>query len=389
MVEFFHRHKKSPMTLLLFMLAISFAGCSEEKPVQDEEVARPVRYVTLAGEEKQFSRRFSGTAKASKESALSFKVSGTVQSIDVTVGDPVKKGTLLATLDKTDLQVDVEASLASLKASQADVKAAETKVNTTRSNYARIEKLYETDNVSLSEFEQARGDFETAKAQLQATKSQVNTSKSKLQASKNQLEYAELHAPFEGIVNSIDVEENEEVNPGSPILTLSGISNLEVVVNLSDLYIAKVERGMKTKVIFPTIGGEAFEGNITEIPYATTDAPTYPVTIAIHSQDKRLRPGMSAEIYFDFDQAKRGEDFYLPADAVGEDSTGNFVFLIERQDERAGVARKRHISVGALSEKGFLVKEGVTGGDVIATSGLQLLLDGMNVVLLDDPVQDW
>ncbi len=376
-------------TIGLTALTLILSACSDEKPEVEEVVARPVRYVVLESEKSQFSRVFSGTAQSSKESALSFKVAGTIEEIAVKVGDPVQQGMILANLDEVDLQVDFKAALANLKTEEADVKAAETNVNTTRSNYNRIEKLYETDNVSLSEFEQARGDFETALAQQQASISQVTTAQSKLQAARNQLEYATLKAPFEGVVNSISVEENEEMSPGEAVLTISRIDNLEVVVNLSDLFISRVEKGMKTTVTFPTLVDATFTGEITEIPFATIDSPTYPVTISVDTKDSRLRPGMTAEILFAFDAVEKMDNLYLPVDAVGEDSQGRFVFLLEQGPKNAGIARKRHVVVGALSERGFLVKEGVSNGDLIATSGLQLLLDGMNVVLLQDPIRDW
>ncbi len=376
-------------TLGLAALIFLFSACTDEQPEVKEVIARPVRYIVLESEKSQFNRVFSGTAQSSKESALSFKVAGTLEEINVKVGDPVQHGMTLASLDKADLQVDVEAALANLKTEQADVKAAETNVNTTRSNYNRIEKLYETDNVSLSEFEQARGDFETALAQQQASISQVTTAQSKLQASRNQLEYATLKAPFEGVVNTISVEENEEVSPGEAILTISRIDNLEVVVNLSDLYISRVEKGMQTTVTFPTLADATFTGEITEIPFATTDSPTYPVTISVNTKDQRLRPGMTAEILFAFEAAEKPDNLYLPVDAVGEDSQGRFVFLLEQGSKNEGIARKKHVVVGALSERGFLVKEGVSNGDLIATSGMQVLLDGMNVELLQDPIRDW
>lgn len=384
-----NRNSNRGAVIIWMALLALMTGCSEEKVTQQEPTARPVRFVELEGELEQFSRMFTGTVRADHESALSFKVSGTIQTIPVKVGDSVEPGTPLATLDTTDLQVDVEAAVANLKAAQADETAAETRVYTAQSNYNRVEKLYETDNVSLSEFEQARGDFQTAQAQFQAAGSQVITSRSQLQAARNQLKYTTLTAPFKGIVNSITVEENEEITPGKAIMVLSGYENLEVVVNLSDLYIARAEKGMTTSIGFPTIGNERFEGEITEIPYATTDAPTYPVTISVLSKDKRLRPGMGAEIFLNFDLSDEKNGLYLPVDAVGDDMQGNFVFLIDRQGEQRGVVRKQHIEVGHLSEQGFLVEKGLKKGDLVATSGLQLLLDGMEVKLLNDPVNQW
>ena len=126
-----------------------------------------------------------------------------MQAIHVKVGDKIAAGTLLAELDTTDLKVGSGRSAGQFeKQPKPDINAAQTNVHTTRSNYARIEKLYESDNVSLAEFEQARGDYNTATAQLQAAKSQMKTQTSKVKAAENQLGYARLTAPFEGIINA-------------------------------------------------------------------------------------------------------------------------------------------------------------------------------------------
>ena len=383
---------------VIAILLLLLPGCSEEQESEPDSITRPVRFTTLETGSHGKSRTFSGTAVSAKQSSLSFKVSGTVKSIAVKVGDVVDRGTLLAELDETDLQVDLESAEANLKAAEADAQASLTAVNTTRSNYARIEKLYESDNVSLSEFEQARGDYETAQAQRKAAgsrraalrasrkaaNSQVTTARTKLQAAKNQLSYTRLTAPFDGIINSIEVDENEEISPGNGIMIISGFDKLEVKVNLSDLYISNISKGMSCSVTFPSLPGTQFDGVVSEVPFAASDSPTYPVTIAIQTADKNLRPGMSANVTFNFSSSEEGDKIYLPVDAVGEDNEGNFVFVLEPADENTYSAKKQRVTLGPLTETGFEAEAGVNAGDKIATSGLQILLEGMQVRLLEE-----
>ena len=379
-----------PFSFLLFVaLIVSLWGCGESPQLETDPPVRPVRYIVLEAGELDRGRTFSGTAEAQKESILSFKVPGTVKSIPVKVGDRVKAGDLLAELDKTDLTVKLESARAGLKASQADAKSAQTRVYTAQSDYQRVQNLYENANVSLSEFERARGDYETATAQLQAAKSRINTENAKLKAARNQLQYTRLVAPFAGIINRIAVDENEEVASGAPIVTLSGLGNLEVRVNVSDLYIAKIDKGMPCTITFPALPGTEFKGAVTEVPYAASDAPTYPVSIGIQTGDDRLRPGMAAQVRFFFDTEAEAAGLRVPADGVGEENGENFVFVIVPGPEDRGTVQKRVVSIGELTEDGFLVKEGLAAGEMVATSGMQLLMDGMAVKLLDDPVRDW
>ena len=179
------------------------------------------------------------------------------------------------------------------------------------------------------------------------------------------------------------MEENEEITPGEPIFNLSGLGNLEVTVNLSDRYISSVSIGMKCSVSFPALPGTSFEGDCNRSSLCRLRVPsTYPATISIQSKNEQLRPGMAAEVLFNFGET--GESLYLPPDGVGEDSEGNFVFVLEKSGEDTATARKRKVQVGPLTEKGFALVEGLEEGEYIATSGLQILLDGMEVKLMKE-----
>lgn len=383
---------KNRSLVLILLCVLCLGGCAREPMVEKkkERPVRPVRHHLLKAEKTGKTRTFSGTAVADRKSVLSFKVSGTLRSIHVKVGDKVMAGTLLAELDKTDLLVELESARAGLKTAQADARSAQTAVYTSRSNYDRIQKLYEKDNVSLSEFEKARGDYETAQAQFQASTSRITTEKTKLKAAENQLLYTRLSAPFDGIINHIALDENEEISPGAALFTLSGLGNLEVNINVSELYITSIKTDMGCRVTFPAFPEAVFDGVVTEVPYAVSDAPTYPVTIGIQIRDDRLRPGMAAEVRFRFGMSGSLERLHIPVDGVGEEAGQNFAFVIDTDKKnRRGVVRKRNISIGELTEKGFLVKEGLEPGERIATSGLQILLDGMDVKLLEDPIKEW
>lgn len=381
-----------PMLLIfLACLGLISAGCGRDDAADThgETTVRPVRYMEMTPAARTLNQTFTGTAVADRQAVLSFKVAGTVRAIPVKVGDRVTAGTLLARLDETDLKIDLESARAGLKNAQAEAKSAQANVYTTRSNYDRIRKLYENDSVSLSEFEQARGSYDTALAHLQAAESKVATENSKLAAAGNQLKYTGLSAPFDGVVNSIMVDENEEVTPGTPVLTVNGLGKLDIRVDVTDRYIAGIRTGMPCSITFPALDPESFPGQVTQVSYGSSDSPTYPVTVGILSEDDRLRPGMAAEVRFDFGEILEQTGLYLPPDGVGEDPGGPFVFVIEKTEGDRGILRKRTIEIGPLTGEGFLVTRGLSPGELVATAGLYLLMDGMTVRLLDDPVNQW
>ena len=94
---------------------------------------------------------------------------------------------------------------------------------------------------------------------------------------------------------------------------------------------------------------------------------------------------MAATIIFDFgDQSREQKStIYVPPSAVGEGTNGRFVYVIERQSGNIGIAKKRVIVLGELNTLGFEVQSGLEEGEMVATAGLQVLLDGMKVRVSD------
>ena len=177
------------MTLFLF-------ACGQEEKVEDVEVIRPVRTIVLEKTGSRAIKQFSGVVRSSMESALSFRVGGTLEELHVKVGHLVEKGALLAKLDDTDYRVKYDQAVAAKNNAIANRKSAETNVSTARLNYDRIEKLYESNSVPISELEKADNDYKTANAQLAATASDIATTDSQIEAAQNQLRYTKLTAPL-------------------------------------------------------------------------------------------------------------------------------------------------------------------------------------------------
>ena len=367
------------------IMGLWFFGCSQEPAQVATTPIRPVRSIVLATFEPTLQTTFSGVAVSGKESTLSFKVGGTVQNILVEVGQKVRQGDDLIKLDDTDLLVSYRSAVADLKNSEAGIKSAATNVNTSRSTYLRVEKLYESGSVPLSEFEQAKGNFETANANLQAAKAQRATARSQLQAAENQLDYTVIKAPFEGVVNRISIEENEVVGSGEPVLSLTDTDRSEINVGLSDRYIARMKKEMNASVVFPILPDRKFTGIVNEISYAAGDDATYPVTVLLNEPSKDIRPGMAADVTFLFSgnghTAK--QKLMVPVEAVGEDADGHFVFIVEEKENNQSVVHRRAVTLGPLTAEGFEVINGLRAGERVATSGLQVLLENMTVKLWD------
>ena len=139
---------------------------------------------------------------------------------------------------------------------------------------------------------------------------------------------------------------------------------------------------MDVEVSISALEGKTFEGNVSEIsPSVDINTATYPVRVTVKNPTDEIKSGMAAEVTFDFgEEATAKPQLIIPAMAVGEDSNGNFVFIVEGKGTEASV-RKQPIEIGELTGDGFVIKSGLDQGQRIATAGLQTLLDGQKVSL--------
>lgn len=353
--------KISWMCLLLFTM-IS-CGDKEEKT---EALLRPVKYAEvdfLGGEKK---RTFSGTAKTEKIINLSFRSVGIITVLDMKLGQTVKKGQLLSRLDNVQARLNYEAAIESKN-------SAESQMNTSKLNLNRLRKLYEKGSTSLSDYEAAKNSYRNAVASFESSKRTVSIQE-------EQIRFGYLYAPEDGVIASVLAEVDENVTSGQIIGVLNAGSAIEISLGLPESVINDVKKDMAVKVSFSSIPSDTFNAVITEVaPALDKNTSTYPVTVTIKETDERIKSGMAASVSFEFDQELNDQEtLIVPASAVGEDSNGRFVFLIEESENKVRV-KKQVIEIGDLTPEGFKIKTGLKRGQKVATAGLQTLLDGQNV----------
>ena len=370
--------------LSLLFIGLLFSACEEEKVAEVKEAIRPVRFAKVIKSGSASKHTFSGTSQSSKEAKLSFKVAGTLNKINVKVGDKVSRGQVIASVDAIDYSIERDQVLASLKNAETQIKSAETQRVATKSAYQRVEKLYENNSVPLSEYEEAKAAYEAAESQYEAAQAQVAASKKQLQAAGNQVSYARLTAPFAGVITAIEVEENELVNSGTPIAVLSAEGKPEVRVGVPESYISNIRKGQEVDIHFSILADKDFKGRVSEVAYSSSEASTYPVILTVDKASKELRPGMAANVTFSNQTSKNQKELIMaPAKAIGEGPNGHFAFLLKQEGELY-VVKKANIEIGNLMPEGFEIKNGLKEGELVATAGLQALLDGMKVKLLQE-----
>ncbi len=354
--------------LLCLLLPLLFSACNSGESYEEPPI-RPVRYYQLETRNLSEAATFTGVTKSGQEAALAFKVAGVVETLGVKNGQRVRRNQVIATLDPEDYALQVEQA-------NVQVKQAETSLNVARSTYERVERLYAGNSVSLSEFEQAKGNYEASEAQLAAAKQQV-------QAAQNQLSYTQLKAPFSGVISNVNIEEGELAGVGNPIAILDTEGQAEVEVGLADRYIGKVQQGMPVTIRLSAYPGQSFKGEVMEVSYSQSQSTTYPVRARFTDTKQDIRPGLSAEVAFNISQSSTSPAMLIPAKSVGENAQGQrFVYRLAGAGDTLTV-EQQSVELGELGPEGFILLEGLSPGDRIATAGLSSLLPGMQVRLLE------
>ncbi len=244
--------KKTKCACLIISLLVlaGFAACSGEKP-KAKELLRPVRYQMVVTSGSEENRSFSGIASSGTEARLSFRVGGTLVALNVKEGDRIKAGKLIAKLDDSDAGLQHEKALVALEKSRLNRKTA-------KSNLQRIKRLYENNNVSLSEYESAKEKYANANAAFFADKRSA-------ELKKKELGYYSLSSPIDGVISGKATEINENVSAGQTVVVINALDDIDVTSGIPETYISRVAKGNNVSVRFPSIADKVFDGTITEV----------------------------------------------------------------------------------------------------------------------------
>jgi RND family efflux transporter MFP subunit len=341
----------------LLLAAVLSAGCSKEEKVERVEVVRPVKVMTIQTGSAALSHSFPGTVRAARRAELSFKVSGPLVALPVEEGQHVKKGDLIAQIQKRDFQT----ALAEARARNLEAEK----------QFRRYKELYAKKQVSRADYDRYRAARDVARAQLEEAR--------------NRLKDTTLRAPFDGVISKRFVENFQKVQAKEPIVNLQDISRIEVLVDVPELLMAafRARKNLKITARFESIPGRKFPLEVKE--YSTQADPatqTYQVVLVMDQpKEANILPGMTAMVSAEVIEPVPGvgaQDIVIPAIAV-LDAPGNHPY-VWRYDAKTSTVHKVPVKIGRLEgSSNILVKEGLKGGETIVIAGVTQLEEGMKV----------
>ncbi len=352
-------------TILGFAMVGTLAACGEEPP-EIAEVVRPIRTFTVTEVASGQLRRFSGTIEASDSSILSFQVGGNVLEVRVNQGDRVTAGDVLAELDQEPYKLDV-------KAAEADLEQARAFLGERRAEFERQGTLYLQGWV-------ARARFDTAERDYRSAESRVSHAVARLNLAERDLRNTTLVAPFDGFISSRTIDAFVEVQPGQEIFRIDAEGGFEAAFGVPETSIAQVALGMPATVIIPQFTAP-IDALITEIGSAAGSGTTFPVKAAL-MEPPDVRAGMTAEVSVllgEEDGASAGYLIPLSAIAPGDNSNEGIVFVYDRETE---TVRRTVVEATQALEGNVIAVTGVGAGDMLASAGVNFLIDGQRVELM-------
>lgn len=343
------------------------SACKEEESFAKAPL-REVRTIVVESGSGIFERNFSGTLQSSNQTRFSFKVSGTIESIPVEVGQSVKKDDVIAIMDGSTYALEEQRARANLVEAQSQLR-------NVKADYERTKKLYEAGNSSRADLDNARAASEVAAASTQAANKA-------LQIAQQNLSYTKLRAAEDCQIASIPANSGENVASGAEVITATCGDDLEVQLDIPESMIGNIIKDMAVKVRFSALPDKTYQGVVKEVGVAAVGGgTTFPVDVLITDEDKTgLKSGLSADVTFTIDNRNNGKDALplLPSIAVGEDQSGRFVFALQKQDGKAFIKRVP-VTIGQIQQGGIEIANGVTPGMQVVTAGVSVLRDGMEV----------
>ncbi|WP_418289049.1 efflux RND transporter periplasmic adaptor subunit [Leyella stercorea] len=265
-------------TLAVWLLS---GGKKEEKITFDTAAVAPANIMN--------SITATGTIEPVTSVTVGTQVSGIVSKLFVDYNSVVKKGQVIAELDKTNL-------MSQLNTAKTQLATAQSQLNYQTANYKRYKTLFEKGLV-------AADDFDNAKLSYTQAKEQVASAKEEVQRAQTNLGYATITSPIDGVVLSKSVEEGQTVAASfstPELFTIAqDLTNMQVVADVDEADIGDVKEGERVSFTVDAYPNDTFEGEVKQVRQeatTTNNVVTYEVVISAPNADLKLKPGLTANV---------------------------------------------------------------------------------------------
>lgn len=334
-----------PITLTLF------ASCSGNKEKEQPKVL--VKTEKAVRNSSGTEQEYPFISQPYRTSELSFRVGGPIHRFDVFTGNYYKQGSVIAEIDPRDFRIRKEHSEAVYTQMKAE--------------FERLQKLYEKNNISASQYEKIRADYVTAKTAFDIASCEMEDTK--------------LTAPFNGYVGEVYIEKFQDVKATQPILSFIDIDRLRIETYVTQEVAARAHSLDSVEIRFDLDPDRKYKAHVIEISKGTThNNLSYLLTALLPNPEGKLLAGMSGKVRLNFTSDERKKGVVISQSSLCHRPTeGDYVWLVNENNTAVSL---RKVSKGDLLPDGkVVISDGLEENEVIAASGLRFLADGMQVEL--------
>jgi RND family efflux transporter MFP subunit len=355
--------KKYIYLISIISAALFITSCSSDKKKvsTDNSPAIQVNLRKVALNNKGQFLSVSGKIKAVNSADLSTRMMGFVTKANVNVGDKVTKGQLLISINNTDLQ-------AKKGQINAGITQAKTAFNNAEKNYNRFKNLFESKSITQKEMDDMTANYQIAKAGLES----ANQMKNEINA---QFEYANITAPFSGVVTSKNIEVGVMANPGMSLISIETPGDFEVIAMVPETEISQINTGIEVTVLVKSMN-KSLQGKVEEVSTsAKSTGGQYLVKINLEKTDASILSGMFATVQFPIDKKNSSESILIPIDAIVTNGQLSGVYTVSESN----TALLRWLRLGRSYGNQVEVLSGLSADESYIISADGKLFNGVKV----------
>jgi HlyD family secretion protein len=385
--------------------ALFAGGCGTHSAQAATGAAQALPVTARAIEPGTLSTSFSlmGTVVAARQADLASVASGTIESVDVQIGDRVTAGQLLVQIDDSTLRAELdqdEAALAQARArlrqtsiddrgasltTSAGLSSAQVAYDAQNATMQRDEQLFRQGYISQSDLDQARSALASARSALQAAQvaaanadmssaasagqadvasmaAQVAQDRAAVETVQTQIAQAAVRAPFDGIVTQRNVDPGSLASPGTQLVQVSELDPAYVDVGIPDGDLRYVRPGTTAAISIEAVPGAPMHGTVENLNAATgAGSLTYLARIRLANPEMRLRAGMVAQV--SFTAAHQTDALVVPREALFSTDAGSAIYVVD-----GGKAKVRQVTVVLETQTVAQIRgAGIRPGTVVIT----------------------
>ena len=323
-----------------------------------------------------------GSFAADEESDVTSETSGQVAATPVDVGSRVARGAVVVRLDPREAELRLRQAQAAERQAIAGLGQAKARHALAQATANRYAKLVETGDVSRTVYEQLSTEAETSRQQVSTAEAAVAEVRSRVALAQKAVNDTVIRAPLSGFVTARHVAVGESVTPATKLLTITRIDPIRLLLSVPATDAGRVSIGQPVAAEVEAYPAIRFEGTVTSLnPAISTSSRAMTIEARIKNPLGQLRPGMFATA--DVSQGRAVTALLVPASALINDTNTNSIraYVVDN-----GTARLTIVQAGVERDGMVRILQGLSAGQIIATSNLDKLFDGAPVQVSHAPL---